>query len=197
MKKIDKLKKIIRILILLLIVIIVIYVLMVVLPKKRNNVVESIDKTKFGYTLTKRDSNLYKNNFNLLKNELDKENIDNRKYAEYISKLFVIDLYTLNNKKNKNDVGGLQFVKDEIKDNYKLNVSSTLYKYINNGDNNIEVSKIDLNEIKEITYNINNKEYNGYEVNLVWEYKEDNDYDKEGTIVLVLDNNQLYIVEKK
>ncbi len=196
MKKIDKLKKIIRVLILLLIVVIIIYVLMVVMPSKKN-ATESVDKTKYGYVLAKRDSNLYKDNFNLLKSELDKESINYEKYAEYISKLFIIDLYTLNNKKNKNDVGGIQFVKDEVKDNYKLNVSNTLYKYINDTNNKVEVNKIDLVEIKEVNYKISNKEYDGYEVKLSWEYKVDNEYDMEGSIILVRDGEQLYIVEKK
>ena len=54
-----------------------------------------------------------------------------------------------------------------------------------------------MNEINEITYDISDKKYDGYEVKLIWEYKEDNDYDKEGTIILIKDNDQLYIVEKK
>ena len=197
MKKIDRLKRIIRILMILLIVIIVVYVLMVVMPKKKNSSIESVDKTKFGYTLAKRDSNLYKEVFNKLKEELDEDIIDYDKYAEYISKLFIIDLYTLNNKTHRNDVGGIQFVREDIKDNYKLNVSNTLYKYIKSEGTDIEVSKIDMNEINEITYDISDKKYDGYEVKLIWEYKEDNDYDKEGTIILIKDNDQLYIVEKK
>ena len=195
MKKVDKLKRIIRICILILIVVIIVYILMVVLPKKKNNATQSVDKTKFGYTLAKRDTELYKEVFNLLKEELNKESINYEKYAEYISKLFIIDLYTLSNKNFKNDVGGIQYVKDEIKDNYKLNVSNTLYKYINNSK--VEVSKIDVLEIKEIEYKISNKNYSGYEVKLSWEYKEKNDYDKEGTIILIRDNDELYVVEKK
>lgn len=197
MGKIDKLKKIIRILLLLLVIFIIVYILMIVLPKKKNNVIELVDETKFGYTLSKRDTDIYKDTFKLLKEELAKDTIDYEKYAEYISKLFIIDLYTLSNKKFKDDVGGVQFVKDEIRDNYKLNVSNTLYKYIGVIDNNVEISKIDLVEIKEINYKISNKDYVGYEVNLKWEYKVDNDYDKEGTIILVRDNDKLYIVEKK
>lgn len=196
MKKIDIIKKVLRFLIIVLIIVTVV-VLLYVLPKKKSKVVESIDNTKYGYILTKRDSSLYKEVFNLLKDELDNDNINYEKYAEYISKLFVIDLYTLNNKTNKNDIGGIQYVKDEVKDNYKLNVSNTLYKYIGTVKSDVEVSKIDLEKISEITYKISNKEYSGYEVKLIWEYKEKNDYDTEGTIVLIKDNDKLYIVEKK
>lgn len=197
MKSIDRLKMIIRILIILLIIVIVVYVLMVVMPKKRNSNTESVDNTKFGYTLAKRDTDLYKLIFNNLKDELNKEPINYEKYAEYISELFIVDLYTLNNKTQKNDVGGVQFVKEDARDNYKLNVSNTLYKHLNSEGTNIEVSKIDMDEINEITYEISNKKYNGYEVKLTWEYKEDNEYDKEGTIVLIRDGEELYIVEKK
>ena len=196
MKKIDLIKKIIRFLIIILIIITAV-VSLYILPKKKNKTIESIDNTKYGYVLAKRDNSLYKEIFNLLKDELDSDTIDYEKYAEYISKLFVIDLYTLNNKVNRNDIGGIQYVKDEIKDNYKLNVSNTLYKYVGTINSNAEVNKVDLEKISETTYKIANKEYSGYEVKLAWEYKEENDYDTEGTIVLIRDNDRLYIVEKK
>lgn len=196
MKKIDAIKRILRFLIIILIIITIVVVIYI-LPKKKNRTVESIDSTKYGYVLAKRDTSLYKEVFNLLKDELKKEDINYEKYAEYVSKLFVIDLYTLSNKTSKNDVGGIQYVKDEIKDNYKLNVSNTIYKYIGTVKSDVEVSKVELEEIKEVTYKISNKDYSGYEVKLIWEYKEKNDYDTEGTIVLIQDDGKLYIVEKK
>ena len=42
--------------------------------------------------------------------KIEAKEVDNKKYAEAISKLFVIDFFTLDNKSSKNDVGGVQFV---------------------------------------------------------------------------------------
>jgi hypothetical protein len=39
---------------------------------------------------------------------------------------FVADFYNINNKNNKNDVGGLQFIKEEMKENFILNATDTI-----------------------------------------------------------------------
>ena len=174
------------------------YVLLIVKPNEKHTLQE-VEKIKFDYILYDRDSNLYEENFNDLKEELNKENIDYEKYASIISKLFVIDFYTLNNKDSKEDIGGSQFVKKEIKDNFKLNASQTIYKYISDMDQKQkpEVSSINLIEIKNTTYNINDVEYDAYVANLTWEYKEDLGYDNRGEIYMVKEGEQLFIVEKK
>jgi len=198
MKKINKIKRIIGIIILLLIVIIGVYAVLIVIPNTKSDVIEQ-EKIKFDYVLYDRDKNVYKEIFNELKKELNKDEFDYEKYATYISELFVIDLYTLNNKLSKDDIGGVQFVKDEIKENFKLNASRTMYKYINSDNKSKlpEVSSVNVVEVKKSTYNIDSKEYESYEVSLTWEYKEDLGYDKEGTVYVIKDKDELFVVEKK
>lgn len=198
MKKISKIKRLVGICLLLILFFMCAYVLLIVKPNEKHTLQE-VEKIKFDYILYDRDSNLYEENFNDLKEELNKENIDYEKYASIISKLFVIDFYTLNNKDSKEDIGGSQFVKKEIKDNFKLNASQTIYKYISDMDQKQkpEVSSINLIEIKNITYNINDVEYDAYVANLTWEYKEDLGYDNRGEIYMVKEGEQLFIVEKK
>ena len=160
--------------------------------------IKETDKIKYGYTQYSRDTKLYKEIFNNLKNELNKDELDYKKYAENISKLFIIDLYTLNNKNSKEDVGGIQYLRDELKENFILNASNTMYKYVGREDITLpEVSSIELVNITEGKYSISNVEYNSYEVNLKWEYKKDLGYDKEGKIIVIKDGEQLYIVEKE
>lgn len=199
MKKINSLKRIIGLIILLLIIVVGIYAVLIVLPNSDiNSLPKEVEKIKFDYVLYQRDKAIYKEIFNELKEELNKQSIDYEKYAEYISKLFVIDLYTLSNKISKDDIGGVQFVKDSIKENFILNVSSTMYKYIgmDNGDLP-EVISVELIGVKEYTYVIGDKDYEGYEVNLKWDYKKDLGYDNEGIIYVVRDKDELFIVEKK
>lgn len=199
MKKINKIKRIIGIIICALIVVIGIYLVLVILPNKSKNITsKEMEKIKFDYILYQRDKAIYKDIYNELKVELNNENIDYKKYAELISKLFIVDFYTLSNKVSKEDVGGVQFVKDEIKDNFILNAQNTIYKYLGISNTEApEVSSIELVDIKEYTYTINSREYQGYEVNLKWEYKKDLGYDKEGIIYVVKEGEKLVIVEKK
>lgn len=199
MKNINKIKRIIGIIICALIVVIGIYLVFVILPNKSKNIApKEIEKIKFDYILYQRDNPIYKDIFNELKMELNNENIDYRKYAELISKLFIVDFYTLSNKTSKEDVGGVQFVKGEIKDNFILNSQNTIYKYIGiSSEENPEVNNIELVNIGEYNYKIEDKEYEGYEVKLKWEYKNDLGYDKEGTIYVIKEGEKLVIVEKK
>lgn len=197
MKKIDKIKKILRIVMLVLLVIIIIYALLIVLPKNKTNKKENEGADKIGiYTLYKRDTELYKENFNLLKEELNGEK-NKEKISEYIAKLFIIDFYTLSNKDYKEDVGGIQYVYPSSKDNFILNASNTMYKYLNTLNEKPTVNKIDLNNIEKTTYKIDNKEYEGYILDLSWEYEKDLEYDKKGLVTVILDNDNFYVVEKK
>ena len=195
MKKIDKMKKILRIIILIFIVIIAIYSFIFVLPKRNNHNFKEEDKV-MDYVLYDRDTDIYKDIFSKLKEELSKESIDYEKYAEYISELFIIDLYTLENKNNKNDVGGKMYVYDSIKDNFILNASDNLYKYVGLSKELPKVSSIELLNITKKEYNIGDKTYDSYVVSLKWDYEKDLGYDKEGSVIVIRDDKKLYVVEK-
>lgn len=198
MKKIDKIKKIIGILIFLLIIIIIVYGLLIILSgseKIKQNT--EVDKIKYNYIKYSRDSDVYGNIFIDLKETLEQDSIDYKKYAECISKLFVIDFYTLKNKNSKEDIGGLQYLKEELKDNFILNASNTIYKYVGIDNNLPEVNNIELVNIEEINYSIKQNQYKAYKVSLKWGYKKDLGYDKEGNFIVIKDGEQLYIVEKE
>ena len=51
-----------------------------------------------------------KTEFDVLKANLESDTIDEEAYALSIAKLFIIDLYTMNNKINKYDIGGIEYV---------------------------------------------------------------------------------------
>lgn len=194
-KKINKLKKIIRIIMLILIAIIAIYAIVVAIPSK-NNKDEGIENINDKYILYKRDSSLYKENFDRLRTILENSEIDYKEYAETIVKLFVIDFYTLNNKDDNNDIGGLQYVHSDLKDNLVLNASSTMYKYINTINDLPSVKSITSIDTKETTYKINDKDYSAYAITINWEYDKDLGYEKQGTFIVINDNGDLSIVEK-
>ncbi|MDD7630189.1 MAG: hypothetical protein PUJ60_03995 [bacterium] len=192
---INKIKKIIRIIMLVVVALIAIYAIFVAIPSKKNKD-EGIENINNKYILYKRDSSLYKENFEKLRTILETSPVDNKKYAETIVKLFVIDFYTLDNKNDNTDIGGLQYVHSNLKDNLVLNASSTMYKYINTTKELPKVKSITSVDTRETTYKINDNDYSAYAITINWEYDKDLGYEKQGTFIVVNDNGNLSIVEK-
>lgn len=192
---INKIKKIIRIIMLVVVALIAIYAIFVAIPSKKNKD-EGIENINNKYILYKRDSSLYKENFEKLRTILETSPVDNKEYAETIVKLFVIDFYTLDNKNDNTDIGGLQYVHSNLKDNLVLNASSTMYKYIKTTKELPKVKSITSVDTKETTYKISDKDYSAYAITINWEYDKDLGYEKQGTFIVVNDNENLSIVEK-
>ena len=90
-------------LIVLILVITIIFLLNNNKKVEKTKVVDSIDN--FSYTLDDRDTKLMKDTYNELKDVLNKDQIDYELYAKTLAKLFVIDLFTMNNKINKYEIG--------------------------------------------------------------------------------------------
>ncbi len=170
--------------------------------KNNKNVDKGISIKGFDYILYEDDIDIYKDEFKKLKKNLESSNINYTEYAESISKMFVMDLYSLEAKKNMYDVGGVQFVYPDIRDNYKLNVTNTLYKYMkDNSDGKREqdlpmVKSVSIKNEDETKYKIGQEEFDGYKINLDIEYVKDLEYDKSAEIILVKKDKYLYIVEK-
>ena len=192
---INKIKKIIRIIMLVVVALIAIYAIFVAIPSKKNKD-EGIENINNKYILYKRDSSLYKENFEKLRTILETSPVDNKEYAETIVKLFVIDFYTLDNKDENTDIGGLQYVHSNLKDNLVLNASSTMYKYIKTTKELPKVKSITSVDTRETTYKISDKDYSAYAITINWEYDKDLGYEKQGTFIVVNDNENLSIVEK-
>ena len=142
-------------------------------------------------------SYLMKENFKELKDILANDNINYEDYAKTLAKLFIIDLYTIDNKKSMYDVGSLEYVYD--KENFKTRCQNTLYKGLNDKSirkNNeypiVESINIDSFENGEFTYNDN--KYESYEITLSWDYKKDLGYDKKGKVTIIKIEDKLYVV---
>ena len=164
---------------------------------------KSLDSIKgFDYKLEDRDTKLYKEEFDTLKKNLEGDEIDYEAYAESVAKMFIIDLYTIDNKINKYDVGSLEFVHPDALENYKLNVEDTLYKYV--ADNTSldrdqelpEVASIEVTDFQEDTFELNDEEVDCYVVQLSFSYVEDLGYDDNAKVIIVRQDDKLYVVQK-
>ena len=143
----------------------------------------------------------YKDNFKALEKTLNETPINYEEYAKLLSKLFIIDVFTLNNKLSSTDIGGLEFLYKPLKDNFKENMGNTMYKNVlvnldgKRTQNLPEVTSIEVTNITETKYTYSKKEYEGYLVTLKWEYKQDLGYAKTMKLTLIKDNNILYVVK--
>lgn len=155
----------------------------------------------YDYTLKSNATKLYEDEFKVLKANLEGD-INYDEYAVSVAKLFVIDLYTINNKINKYDTGGTSFVYPDGRDNYKLNVQDTIYKYVEDNTNGKrtqslpEVSSVTVKGINKDTYKVGDNSFEAYKINLEWSYVQDLGYDKTGEIILIKKDKNIYVVEK-
>ncbi len=155
----------------------------------------------YGYSLHDRDSSAYKDTFKELNKALSTNNIDYKNYATLVSKLFIMDLFTLDNKLGSTDIGGLQFIHKDLKENFKENMGDTIYKYVEiniDGKRTQElpvVKEVTVSDVLETKYTYNNKDYPAYVVTANWEYEKDLGYQKSMKITFIKDKNILYIVK--
>lgn len=201
MKK--KFKRLIMLFIVIAILLIISFLVYKLLKNNNTNdnikVVDSIEK--YGYNLDDRDSALMKSKYEELKKVLNSDEIDYEEYAKILAELFIIDLFTLNNKINKYDVGSAEYVYPDSIENFKLNVEDTIYKHMeNNSDGKRkqdlpEVSGSNITAINTGEFLIDDENYDSFIVELNWDYVKDLGYDDNATITLIILDNKLYVVE--
>lgn len=166
-------------------------------PKVETKIISNIEK--YGYTLDDRDTKYMKDTFKELESILNAEEINKEEYAKTLSKLFIIDFYTLSNKINKYDVGSLEYILNDKVEMFKNKAMDTIYSDIidNTYKDRVqelpEISNVEILEIKESKFELNKEEKESYKVTLKFSYKKDLGYDKEGTLHIIENNNKLEI----
>ena len=164
-------------------------------PKIETKIISNIEK--YGYTLDDRDTKYMKETFKELESVLNAEEINEEEYAKILSKLFIIDFYTLSNKINKYDVGSLEYILNDKQEMFKNKAMDTIYSdiYDNTYKDRVqelpEITKVEIVDFKEEEIEINKETIESYKVTMRFTYKKDLGYDKEGTLNLVKNNNKL------
>ena len=198
-------KKSRKIIISLIVIILIAIIGLIVYKTVFNNSQEEVKIIKrikdYDYNLKENETELYKTEFNELDKILSKKNVDYEEYAKSIAKLFIIDFYTLNNKLSKNDIGGTEFIKEDMRDNFIEEARSTFYKYVEVIDGRTqelpEVSSITDVSVEKTEFKYSDKtiDENAYKVSISWDYVEDLGYEKEASMIIVKQDKKLYIVE--
>jgi len=158
---------------------------------------------EYGYTLKSTRNDRYKKAFQELKDILSKKKVDEEAYLKQISKMFIMDFYTLNDKLANTDVGGIDFVHTNAKTNFLEKAEDTVYKYVENDiygnrDQQLpEVTEVTVEKVENIEYTIGTDFTDdfAYQVEVSLKYKEDMDYPTKATLIFVHEDNKLSLVE--
>lgn len=201
MKK--KYKFLLTLILLGILILLSIFLIGKVFHNKEDEQPKVVDSMKsYNYTLEDRDSELMKETYNELKTILNEKEIDMESYAKTLTKLFIIDLFTIDNKRSKYDVGGAEYIYPDSVSNYKLNVEDTLYKTVKtnaNGKRNQDlpvVKSVTIDKLEKSKFTIEEKDtFNAYVINASWEYEKDYGYDKLATITCIEKDEKIFIVE--
>lgn len=158
----------------------------------------------YQYTLDDRDSELFGNYFKELKTLLEEKSEITEEwmeeYAKYLAQLFIIDLYTIQNKISKYDIGGLEYLYENATNSFRSKVLDTIYKTVEDDSYKTRtqalpiVKSISIQSLEQTTYLIEETEYKAYEIKLSWDYETDLGYDQIGTIKMIEKEEKLYIV---
>lgn len=204
--KLNKKKLLIYLLIGVILISIIVAVIFIILNnnKPENNTTPTIEKIdqmeNYDYYLDDNATEYYKELYDELKSTLNNEIINEEEYAKIISKLFVTDLFTLDNKITSSDIGGLQFVYTDFKDDFINIAKNSLYSSVESNiynDRNQElpiVSNIEINNITSSKFSYNGNEYNSYNVELNIIYQKDLGYPTNYKLTLIKNDKYYQVV---
>lgn len=161
---------------------------------------------KYGYTIKDNKTKRYQEMFAELDKILKKDPVDEEEYAKQITKMFIYDFYSQEDKSAKTDVGGTDFIYQANLENFLENAEDTYYKYVESniyGDRKQELPvvdeiTIDSVEQTEFAYGETADE-NAYEVKVSWTYTDDDfsDYQSEATLTFIHEGIKLSLAELK
>ncbi len=172
-------------------------------PKNVRTATVENEIEEYGYTLKSTRNDRYKEMFQELKDILSEDPVDEEAYLEQVSKMFIMDFYTLNDKLANTDVGGIDFVHTNAKTNFLEKAEDTVYKYVESDIYGTrvqelpEVTDVTVEKIENIEYTIGTDvtDDNAYQVEVSLKYKEDMDYPTKATLIFVHEDNKLSLVE--
>lgn len=192
-------------LVLLVITTIIIYI--VNKDKKTEEPVKQVEKidqmSNYDYFLKETATEYYKSLYNELKETLNKEEVNDEEYAKIVSRLFVTDLFTLDNKLTSSDIGGLQFIYTDFKEDFINIAKDSIYSTVKSniyGDRKQElpvVKNVEVTNIKPSKFTYKDTQHDSYEVNIKIEYEKDLDYPETYNLTLIKNDKYMQVVSAK
>lgn len=154
----------------------------------------------YGYTLKENATAYYKKLFKELEKTLNAKKVDEEKYAELVSQMFIADFFNLDNKISKNDVGGKQFVYADYQSDFEKYAMDSMYKSVENniyGDRKQKlpiVKEVTVSQVKQSSYKYGeNTDEEAYVYNFEITYEEDLGYQTEGSLILIHNGKKIEV----
>ena len=204
----NKKKNKLVLLILSTLVILTIVVIILSVATKKDNKEPDVKEVKkvdiidnYGYYLEEDATDYYKSLYKELKDITNKDEVNYEEYAKIVAKLFVTDVFTLDNKVTSSDVGGLQFIYPDFREDFiKINQTGLYSNVLSNIYNDRVqelpiVNEVNIDLVKETTFNYNNKEYKGYLVELNISYEKDLSYPTTYKLTIIKEDKYLYVAK--
>ena len=167
-------------------------------PAREIKNISSIDK--YGYTLKENSSEYFKKLFKELEKVLNEEEVNEEEYMTLVSKMFVADFFNLDNKINKSDVGGKQFVYEKYREDFSKYAIDTMYKsiesnvYGNRRQDLPIVTNVEVEKVKTEAYKYGDStDENAYVVNFEITYKSDMGYQTSGCLTLIHNDKKIEV----
>ena len=159
----------------------------------------------YGYKLKDTKSETYKKLFNSLSKTLKEKPVDEKKYVKTISKMFIVDFYSLSDKLAKTDVGGSEFVHSKALPDFLENAEDTMYKYVESnlyGGRKQKLPTVDevvveSVEVEPFIYG-DETDSDAYIVKVKWTYTDtstSSGYQTDATLTFVHEDKKLSLVE--
>ena len=138
--------------------------------------------------------------FKKLGKVLSSDDVDVDKYAEIESQMFVADFFNLDNKVSKNDVGGVEFVYEPYKNDFKKYAMDSIYKsvtsnvYGNRKQSLPIVDDVKVSKVKNESFKYgDSSDDEAYVFNFSITYKDDLDYQDSGSLILIHSGKKLEV----
>ena len=169
--------------------------------EKEINKVREIDSIDdYGYVLLENDTIYYKELFKELKEVLSQKDVNENQYVELVAKMFIADFFNLDNKLNKNDVGGIEFIYRDYQSNFKQLAISSIYNSIESNNDGQRIQKlpvvldVEVSMVKQETYNYGDStDRAAYLFDFYINYAEDLGYQTEGSLALIHNGNKIEV----
>jgi len=197
-------KKIFVLLIVIILLIVVLALWIFFKPDKNKGVSAPVqikdNMENYDYYLTDNATSYYEELYGELKKILNEDTVDDKSFAETIAKLFIADVFTLDNKVSSSDIGGLQFIHSKFKDDFISIAKTTLYSSVQNniyGDRKQKlpiVTNVEVKNSKTSTFTYKKTKYDSYIINASIDYKTDLGYPSDYKVTLIKNDKYWQVV---
>lgn len=164
----------------------------------------AVEKDNPHYSLRKNATEYQREIYKELSDAFRETPLNQEKISGLVVKNYVADFYTWTNKLRFNDVGGIQYLHEDVESWVNAQALETFYNnmnyYLTNGglEDTLEIKDVQV-KVTPITFEYNDEEVDAFSVDTKWQYVASNkldiaDYQDEAQFTLIADSEGLFTI---